>query len=103
MPNATEPSGRRNVTNVPAQSLALLNDRFVHEQARAWARKLMGREGSIDEHLQLIHRQAFGRAATEEDLRWGRRVLQEFGGATEDAWTSLCHLMINRKEFIYVF
>jgi len=31
--------GRRNVTNVPAQSLALMNDPFVAEQAARWARK----------------------------------------------------------------
>jgi len=31
--------GRRTVTNVPAQSLALMNDPFVAEQAARWARK----------------------------------------------------------------
>ena len=44
--------------------------------------------------------------ADEEDLTIDEaetKVLREFGGATEDAWTGLCHLMFNRKEFIYVF
>ncbi len=103
LPNATEPTGQRNVTNVPAQSLALLNDAFVHEQAQAWARRVMKAGGTLDEQLKQVHRQAFGREATEAELTWGRKVLKELGGASEEAWKSLCHLMINRKEFIYVF
>ena len=103
LPNATEPTGQRNVTNVPAQSLALLNDAFVHEQAQSWARRVMKAGGTLDEQLKQVHRQAFGREATEAELTWGRKVLKELGGASEEAWKSLCHLMINRKEFIYVF
>ena len=104
MPNATEPVGRRNVTNVPAQSLALMNDRFVHEQSRIWAGRIMGREGSTNDRLQVLHRQAFGRDATAAELGWATKVLGELGGeASEEAWAALCHLMINRKEFIYVF
>jgi hypothetical protein len=105
MPNATEPTGSRNVTNVPAQSLALMNDRFVHEQARAWARRVLKQDDGDDERLRRIHRQAFAREATDADLDWGRRALEELSKdrSPEDAWTDLCHLMINRKEFIYVF
>ncbi len=103
LPNATEPTGQRNITNVPAQSLALLNDPFVHQQSEAWAKRVMSGGGTVDEQLAKVHRQAFGREATEAELQWGRKVLKELGGATEAAWKGLCHLMINRKEFIYVF
>jgi len=103
LPNGTEPTGQRNITNVPAQSLALLNDPFVHQQSEVWAKRVMSGGGTVDEQLAQVHRQAFGREATEAELQWGRRVLKELGGATEAAWKGLCHLMINRKEFIYVF
>jgi hypothetical protein len=104
MPNATEPTGQRNVTNVPAQSLALLNDRFVHEQATAWAKRIMGRKGTTDDRLKMLHEQAFGRSATAAELEWGRKALRELGPENSEAgWAALCHLMINRKEFIYVF
>src|SRR5262249_31419330 len=33
--------GRRTVSNVPAQSLILMNDPFVHQQARVWARRVL--------------------------------------------------------------
>ena len=88
---------------MPAQSLALLNDPFVHQQSEVWAKRVMSGGGTVDEQLAQVHRQAFGREATEAELQWGRRVLKELGGATEAAWKGLCHLMINRKEFIYVF
>src|SRR4029078_3874920 len=37
--------GRRDVTNVPAQALALLNDPFVLDQAHVWAERLFSRGG----------------------------------------------------------
>jgi hypothetical protein len=33
--------GRRNVSNVPAQALILMNDPFIAEQSRVWARTLL--------------------------------------------------------------
>jgi len=35
MPNATAATGKRNITNVPSQALALINSPFVHAQAEA--------------------------------------------------------------------
>src|SRR6266849_3474824 len=37
--------GKRTVSNVPAQSLILMNDPFVLSQARLWARRLLQEEG----------------------------------------------------------
>ena len=34
--------GRRTVSNVPAQSLILMNDPFVHHQASLWAQRVLG-------------------------------------------------------------
>ncbi|MFT5131092.1 MAG: hypothetical protein ACI8W8_004727, partial [Rhodothermales bacterium] len=63
--------GRRNVTNVPAQSLTMLNSSFVTGAARSWAGKLEGstRDSTLEERLALMFRQAFGRVpSTEEQL-----------------------------------
>lgn len=104
MPNAAESTGKRNTTNVPAQALALLNDPFVHQQSRAWAKRIITRSSSPEERIRILHRQAFGREASPADLSWGLKALEQFSdsGSEEDIWTNLCHLMINRKEFIYV-
>ncbi len=51
-PNATEPVGRRNVTNVPAQSLALLNHPLVHQQSQKWGELILESKGSPEEKLR---------------------------------------------------
>lgn len=104
LPDPSAPVGARQVTNVPAQSLALLNNPFIHQQAEAWAKSLMAMPDD-EARIERAHLQAFSRAATEEEKLWARGVLEEFSevGGAEAAWASLCHIMINRKEFLYVF
>ena len=41
LPTPFSTVGKRNVTNVPAQSLALMNDPLFHEQSRVWAERLL--------------------------------------------------------------
>lgn len=109
MPNATEPIGSRHVTNVPAQSLALMNDPFVHQQATAWANRLHESNLKTDEKIEAIHLKAFSRPPSQKEYDWANRVLESLAQDYEtdiDApkvWTDLCHLMYNRKEFIYLF
>jgi len=106
MPNATESTGERQVTNVPAQSLALMNDPFVHEQATAWATRILDAEDSFDQRIDQIHIDAFSRPATAKEKAWSRRFIDSLSSEYEnanDAWTDLCHMIYNRKEFIYVF
>jgi hypothetical protein len=71
-PSATV--GRRDVTNVPAQSLTMLNDRQVAGYATAWARRVLALpvdaepEASRRARVQEIFRTAFGRAATNVEV-----------------------------------
>lgn len=104
-PITTEPVGRRNVTNVPAQSLALMNDPMVHDLSGKWATRILKSSGDAKERLRLMHRQAFSRPAREDEIRWGLAALEKLGVKEneQEAWKALCHIMINRKEFIYVF
>ena len=44
--------GRRNVSNVPAQALILMNDPFVVQQARLWAERLLSGESSAAERVR---------------------------------------------------
>ncbi len=109
MPNATESIGRRQVTNVPAQSLALMNDPFVHEQAKAWAKRVLYSELNLEQRIHEIHQTAFSRPASASEIEWAKRFLDtladEYGSSLDDlaVWTDLCHTIYNRKEFIYVF
>jgi hypothetical protein len=63
--------GRRESTNVPAQSLTLLNDPFVIAQAKSWANAILS-DRSIDSDTAKIQRMfltAFGREASADELQ----------------------------------
>ena len=111
MPNGIEPIGARNVTNVPAQSLALMNSEFAQKMAAAWAKELIGSHPDPIDRINQMHLAAFGRPAAEAEVEWAQSLLAEvaeiYGEAgdvdEQSVWQELCHVMMNRKEFIYLF
>lgn len=60
--------GRRNVSNVPAQSLNLMNDPFVREQAEVWAENILAGSGTFEQRLTDVYQRAFSRPPTAEEL-----------------------------------
>jgi len=107
------PTGRRDVTTTPAQSLTLLNDPFVVDQAAFWATQLIKRpDSSAESRLQHMFSKAFGRHASSEELsRWAEAV-RDFAAAEQIAdadqlssqsiWQTMAHSMFNTKEFLYL-
>lgn len=61
--------GRRDVTNVPAQSLALLNDPSISAWSRSWARAAVKNHKAEPERVQGMFLQALGREASGEELQ----------------------------------
>ena len=57
--------GARDITNVPAQALAMLNDPFVLDQARVWGERL-AQDGaaSVETRVDAMFRRALGRPAS---------------------------------------
>src|SRR5260370_14280722 len=97
-PAPASPMGRRNVSNVPAQALTLMNDPFVVGQARLWAGRLPGEGGSTPrERLACLYETAFGRLPGEREMSEGLAFLEQqgraYGGADDvRAWEDLCHV-----------
>ncbi len=91
--------GRRQVSNVPAQSLILMNDPFVHDVAKVWGKKLTG-EGTVEERIRKVYLAAFCRPPTEAEVAACKEFLGEKPG--EKAWGELAHAVINAKEFIFL-
>jgi hypothetical protein len=64
--------GRRDETNVPAQSLALLNDPFVHEAASAWVQRVrseLGVDAAADATVvRRLYEQALNRQPRAQEL-----------------------------------
>ena len=99
IPSAT--FGKRNVSNVPAQGLMLMNDPFVHEQARLWATRIQSGEGDVSARVVELYRQGFGRSPTTSETV----VALDYLGGFEDeskGWQDLCHAMFQAKEFRYI-
>jgi hypothetical protein len=110
--------GRRNVSNVPAQALTLMNDPLVVLQARLWAGRLLAAPGRPDRRrLDDLFLTAFGRPPSGAEARDCLAFLggsaradgrsPEAGSAADPAralaaWADLCHVLINMKEFLFI-
>ena len=107
LPNPKLSTGRRDVTNVPAQALLLLNHPLVREMARRWGQRLL-LDGSTTPRQRIgrMFIRAFCRSATGQELQLWTNALQSFCQNEdvmndEAAWTELAHAFFNTKEFIY--
>lgn len=101
--------GRRTVSNVPAQALSMMNGPFIAQEAKRWADATLSQPGkSADERIAALYERAFGRKATPDELTAARAFVDEQaqrygqGGNDPRAWTDLCHVLLNVKEFIFI-
>ena len=92
----------RFVSTTSVQALFMMNDPFVHKQAKAFGGRIRRSAAGDRERLDLAHRLAFGRPATSAELRRGKAYLHAFGEAEDAAWTSLARVLLAGNEFIYV-
>jgi hypothetical protein len=107
------PVGRRNVSNVPAQALIMLNDPFVIDEARIWAERVLA-DKSRDNKARLLemYLTAFARPPLPAEIDKAEQFLARQGreyGLSEEAarsdvrvWTDMCHVLLNAKEFIFL-
>ncbi len=104
---------RRN-SAVVVQSLTLLNDKFVLEQAQHFADRLLGEAGVVrHDQIQLAFRIALARPPTQDEASWSLRFYDEqqqayqpvtasLQEAEREALASLCHALFNFNNFLYV-
>jgi hypothetical protein len=100
--------GRRNVSNVPAQSLILMNDPFVVEQAKRWAGNVLQQGLTVEASIDWMYQSAFARKPTKLEKQIAIDYLERSSSGSSDAsvelerWTHFAHALINTKEFIYL-
>jgi hypothetical protein len=105
--------GSRDVTNVPAQALTLLNDPFVIAEAeRCAALLLKTKGGSVDARVEQLFATALGRHPTPAERERFRGLAAELASLHQVpkealltnavVWKDLAHTVFNMKEFIYV-
>ena len=99
--------GARNVSNVPAQSLALLNDPFVHHACRAWAERLGDQRAEFAAALDAVFLAAFARRPDPTEREQCRELLASAAAehgvapAAVAPWADLLHCLVIAKEFTY--
>ena len=126
-PDSTVSSPSRSASTIAPQALALLNNSFVLQQARRFARRVLQEAGSTPaDQAHRVFRLALGRKATERELAWSLQFLEKQAlayaqngqlssqqdrsdvVATDAALSAfraladLCHAMFNLNEFLYL-
>ena len=107
--DATLSCGKRDVTTVPTQALALMNNAFVHDRCQAMASKMLAETPSLDAQVANAWEQILARKASPRELRLGRRHLiaqqRNFSDERDSsmlALASLCQVLLNSNEFLYI-
>ncbi|MFP6648131.1 MAG: DUF1553 domain-containing protein, partial [Pirellulaceae bacterium] len=106
--------GRRNVSNVPSQSLILMNDPFVIQQAALWGKRIAGLEAiSREERVRQMYLAALSRYPTPGELEQSITFLvsqaAEHGVAADQLdrdsrlWSDLGHVLFNMKSFVFLY
>jgi hypothetical protein len=112
-PGGKVTQGRRDVSNTPAQALALLNDPFVLQQADVWASQLVTRTGdTMESRLDWMLKVALGRQATTEERGVFERAVSQLVELhqvpstdvllSHAVWKDMSHTVFNLQEFIFV-
>lgn len=97
--------GRRDVTNVPAQALVLMNNPFIVQQAGLWAEQVLADASDDRTRVERLYAAAFARPPTAAESAAALQfVARQRESYDEDraAWADLCHALCNVKEFIYL-
>ena len=113
MPVPFQAMGRRNVTNVPAQALTMMNDPFVSQQATIWARKeIADSDATPEKRIERMYRAAFARPPRTDESAIAVEFLRaqaarhgisfETEPRHEQTWADLAHALFASKEFIFV-
>jgi len=113
IPGGKITQGRRDVTNVPAQALTLLNDSFVLQQAGVWAEAAIQDDAvTVGSRLATMFEAALGRPATPLEIEHFEKLIGTLSQIKEiprenilsskEIWQDVAHILFNGKEFIYI-
>jgi hypothetical protein len=103
-------TGRRDVTSVPDQALALLNDPLVLALAKQWGERLVvDQSQSIEQRIASMVMGAFSREVRNDELARFLQLADRSGEirrvdvmTSPLVWQDVAHAVFNMKEFIHV-
>ncbi len=97
----------RNVTTTPTQALLMINSKDSLARAAEFARRVKSESGDDREsQIALAYRLAFGRDATEAEIKTAldffNRQAARNAAAASSVLSDFCHVLLNSNEFLYV-
>jgi hypothetical protein len=103
----------RTTSTTPLQALFLMNDPFVHEQARKFAGRLLKERSDESARIERAFLLAFGRAPTPQETQDVRSYLATVADRFQKAgvpeaersircWESFARVLFMSNEFVYV-
>ena len=109
-PVPTSTKGRRDLTNVPAQSLTMMNDPFVISLAERLAKRVRDNESlkSAEAQISQMFQLALNRQPKPVELANAKVFIEDLaamekaGATSQDPWRVLAQAVFNLKEFIYL-
>ena len=102
MCDTTLPTGRRDVSIVAPQALALLNNAWVRERSRSAAAAVVAGAAEPQIRVVLAWRRILGRSPTPAERDAALAHVAATAAGDHDGWASLCHVLLNTNEFIFV-
>jgi hypothetical protein len=100
---------RRIASAVPLQSLTLLNDAFMLEQAEQFAQRVAALASTPEGRIETAFRLAFARPPTAEEMAAAlallKKVEKRYAGQPQadlKPLANLCHMLLCTNEFLYV-
>ncbi len=113
LPGGKVTQGRRDASNVPAQSLAMLNDPFVLAMADFWAGRLVQDGNTLPAaRIEQMFRTALGRGALEVERTRFEAAISQMAAvqnvppgelmSSQPVWKEAAHAMFNFQEFIFI-
>jgi hypothetical protein len=112
LPRPYTTRGRRDVTNVPAQALTMMNSPLVSDLARHWGQALVATQLPTGERIDLMFLASLARHPTQAERSRASQLLAElavhyevpFEEATDSEiiWRDFGHALWNLKEFVYI-
>jgi hypothetical protein len=103
--NTAESVGTRPVTTVAPQALLLLNSEFADAQAKNLAERIRREAGAITvKQIERLFRLALGRTPNAREAAIATELLKRKAGANAatDPLRSLCLVVLNLNEFVYI-
>ncbi len=104
-PDAAIPTGDRPTTTIAPQALLMMNSDFVVTVSERLAARITHEVTNDDAaRIMRLYVLAYGREPSSTEINTAQSLLSDITTATnaQQAWTSLCHVVLASNEFIYL-